>query len=382
MGAPGTAHGRETLTGSSLGSRSARFGLLSGFVFKLAREGASLSQERLAEHAGVDKATVQGWESGRRPLAAVQAWRLMALRKTFLRLGTNPALLAMFDDAMEADAVIGHALTQRADISNVDQHPLGSWVFTRATTHMIAWALNGSPPAALPRSPQGSAPRRGPAPLAPSLPASEKAALFTHLREAAAVAQRAGEHGALLRRQALYLCSYDAAGDTHAWLADMRAARPRRTARSGPEWADTRSVATSLTRYGDRDALHAFILACANDEANETANLAYWAYWLGLDPLPRADDSFMAARTPSAWEGVPLLRRLADRLDPSLGCIDLNVHSVWALLALHKGVLLADRALLADLGDRVDRLLDSSTVSARSRRELESVHYVLKASAR
>ncbi|UGQ11281.1 helix-turn-helix domain-containing protein [Yinghuangia sp. ASG 101] len=351
-------------------------------MFKLAREDASLSQERLAEQVRVDKATVQGWESGRRPIAAVQTSRLMALRKHLLRNGTDPALLATLDDAMEADAVIGHALTHRPDVTNIDQHPLGSWVFTRATTHMIAWAVNGSTPAALTKTPRQSALRRGPVPLGPILPAAEKSALFSHLREAAAVAQRVGEQGALLRRQALYLCSYDTAADTHAWLADMQARHPRRTARSAPEWAGTRSVATSLTRYGDRDALHAFIQACADDETHEAANLAYWAYWLGLDALPRADDSFMSAHRSDSWDGLSLLRRLADRLDPGLACIDLNIHSVWALIALRKSVLHADHDFLAELGHRVDKLVDSSSISARARRELESVHYVLRASAR
>lgn len=77
----------------------------------------------------------------------------------------------------------------------------------------------------------------------------ERRIFFAHLRRYTEIADRAGEHGALLRRQALYLCGYDKAPDTHAWLAHMRSVpQPRR----GPvAWADTRSVATSLTRYGE-----------------------------------------------------------------------------------------------------------------------------------
>lgn len=371
-----------TLTDSGPGGRTGNFGVISGYMLKLVREGTTLSQERLAESLGVDKATVQGWESGRRPLASVQTGRFRAMRRIFLRLGTDPALLAMLDDALEADAVIGHAIEYRCTPQSLDQHPLAHWVFTRATTHMIAWSLNGVPPAALP-APRGAAKtRRGPARTAPLLSQPEKAELFASLREAAAVAQDTGEAGALLRRQALYLCSYEDQADTHAWLADMRAGPPRRPSRSAPAWADRRSVATSLTRYGDRDALHAFIHACTHDEHSETANLNYWAYWLGLDPLPQSDDTFMMTRSPNVWDGVSLLRGLADRLDPDLGCIDLNVHTVWSLIALRKGLLQADADLNADLERRVARLLDSSVVSAQSRRELESVHYVLRASAR
>lgn len=218
--------------------------------------------------------------------------------------------------------------------------------------------------------------------VVPLLTEPEKAALFAHLREAAVIAQRAGDDGALLRRQALYLCSYDDGSDTHAWLAAMRANPPRRASHSAPAWADMRSVATSLTRYGDRDALHAFITACAQDDRSEAANLNYWAYWLGIDALPQSDDSFMTTRPHGVWDGLSLLRRLADRLDPDLGCVDLNIHSVWALIALRKGLLHADAELNTDLAKRIEHLLGGDTVSRQSRRELESVHYVLRASAR
>lgn len=163
MAPSGNARYGETLTGGSPSARAGNFGVVSGYVFKLVREQTALSQERLAETLGVDKATVQGWESGRRPLSSVQTGRFMTLRKVFLRLGTNPVLLAMLDDALEADAVIGHAIEHRPTTATIDQHPLANWVFTRATTHMIAWSLNGTPPAALP---DGNAPptsRRGPA---------------------------------------------------------------------------------------------------------------------------------------------------------------------------------------------------------------------------
>jgi DNA-binding transcriptional regulator YiaG len=45
-----------------------REGLITGFLLKLIRESAGLTQEALAEHLGLDRNTVQGWESGRRSL--------------------------------------------------------------------------------------------------------------------------------------------------------------------------------------------------------------------------------------------------------------------------------------------------------------------------
>ncbi|MFE1404269.1 hypothetical protein ACFW5D_11515 [Streptomyces sp. NPDC058770] len=60
-----------------------------------------------------------------------------------------------------------------------------------------------------------------------------------------------------------------------------------------------------------------------------------------------------------------------------LGCIDLNAHTVWALLASRRGLLTADPHLNRLLVDRVAVLLDSSAISSQTRRELESVHYGL-----
>jgi DNA-binding transcriptional regulator YiaG len=62
--------GRVTLTDGQ-GSRST--GIVSGFVLKLARQSASLTQEQLAEALTVGVSTIQRWESGRRPLAAMNA---------------------------------------------------------------------------------------------------------------------------------------------------------------------------------------------------------------------------------------------------------------------------------------------------------------------
>ncbi|WP_405743487.1 hypothetical protein OG422_16230 [Streptomyces sp. NBC_01525] len=113
-----------------------------------------------------------------------------------------------------------------------------------------------------------------------------------------------------------------------------------------------------------------------SDDVGELANLNYWAYWLGLDHLPRGDDAFMGDR--SVWDAGALLRCLVDRLHPDLGCIDLNVHSVWSLLTARPGVLAVDPDLCRDLRERVVRLLESGEVSRQSRRELDAVHYGLR----
>jgi len=118
------------------------------------------------------------------------------------------------------------------------------------------------------------------------------------------------------------------------------------------------------------------------DDAGEMANLNYWAHWLGLDLVPRVSDVFMSDIDGRSWEALPLLRSLTDRLDPSLGAVDLNIHSVWALISSKPGVLPADPMLHRDLAARVGRLLDSQTISRQARRELENVHYGLRLSSR
>jgi DNA-binding transcriptional regulator YiaG len=367
-----------TLTAGQGSHQQAREGVVTGHLFKITRERTGLTQSELAAALEVDVTTIQGWESGRRPLTASSSIQFRAIRRHLLRCGADPALLVLFDIAMDADAVLAHALDERSASEDFRSHPLANWVFTRTSSHLIAWTLNGTTPAALPPAPAGTPRRRGPTPQAPLLAEPERRVFFDHLRRCAEIADRAGEAGALLRRQALYLCSYDAAPETHAWLADMRSRSRGNPVAAAWKWADARSLATSLTRYGELDELHRFIEQGMGSDAGETANLNYWAYWLGLDRLPRADDSFMNDRSPRLWDGGALLRSLIDRLNPELGCVDLNVHSVWALLAARPGLLATDDSLVHDLKDRVDPLLDSDRVSKQSRRELEAVHYGLK----
>jgi hypothetical protein len=76
--------GATTPTGGR-GSRAT--GVVAGFVLKLSRQTAGLTQEKPAELLGVDATTVQGWESGRRPLAAVGAGELVKLSARLTRAG-------------------------------------------------------------------------------------------------------------------------------------------------------------------------------------------------------------------------------------------------------------------------------------------------------
>ncbi|MFK0297117.1 helix-turn-helix domain-containing protein [Streptomyces sp. NPDC090442] len=350
-------------------------GAVAGFVLRLTRESIPLTQTAMAEALGVDLGTVQGRESGRRPLANMKAGAFLDLKRRLLTLGADHAALGLLDAAMDADRIVDAAL---APPEQPDLHPLAGWVHTRDTAHMIAWAVNGTaPPALRDRSPS----RRGPVAEAPLMGAQDRTAFFTNLRDAVEAAAQAGDGQALLRRQALYLTSYDRSPEADSWAAHaLHARRGITTARGGsPRWAEARSTATALSRRGDPVPLLDFIdRAMADDDAAEAANLNYWAYWMGALREPQANDHFMADRALTGWDPVTLLRDLARGFVESPGYVDLYAHSLWALLTAHPWLPRASPTLAHSLADRVARILDAGVISPRSRRELGAVHYVLR----
>ncbi|WP_258016354.1 XRE family transcriptional regulator [Streptomyces sp. AJS327] len=332
----------------------------------------------MAETVGVDLATWQGWESGRRPLANVKAGSLLDLRRRLLAFGADPGVLSLLDPAMDADRVISATIHPEGP----GRHPLAEWVHTRDTAHMIAWAVNGTIPPALASRQERR--RRGPTAHAPLLPASERDLFFSELRETAETAARSGEDGMLLHRQALYLCSYSRAAESTSWMRHALRTRRDLIASRGwtPHWATARSTATALVRLGEPQPLLDFIDgAMVDNDAAEIANLNYWAYWLGALREPQANDGFMRERS-VAWEPVRLLRELVTGLRQAPAYVDLYVHSLWALLAYHRWLPLADRELTDGLSTHTTQLLDEDGVSRRARRELNAVHYVLRENRR
>ncbi|RIV39763.1 helix-turn-helix domain-containing protein [Micromonospora radicis] len=354
-------------------------GEVTGYLLKLIRESIPLTQEQLAADLSVDRVTVQSWESGRRPFTAVPLGQAIAVRHRLGRLGANVTLLAALDDAAEADFILAAVLDAQVDRCDIAEQPLGWCVLTHRLTDLILWAVLGQTPTFARGIPATQA-RRGPVASGPALPADERRAFFTRLHLLAERAAAGRDPSVLLHRQACFLAGMDPTRTAAGWLSQTTT-RTRRaiTFRSwSPLWPDARSVVTSLANQGDPEPLRDFLARAHPDDTCERAALNYSAYWVGEIPYRQHDDSFMPAPL-ADWHGSVLFRHLVQRLDPTHPFVDLNVHNLWALLAVRRGLTLGNPAESRALLKRSIRILDSDHVSPQSRQELTSIVYSLRA---
>ena len=371
MTSPRSSTSSARLTAGRLGLDGASRGLISGALFKVARESADLTQQDLADALGADKSTVQGWETGRRPLTSARTGTAVLLRFALLDLGADPQLVGSFDTAAEADYLLDRLLDDDAD-----RHPFASRVLPQPLSDLLAWPLNPSPPRVVTAARRP--PRRGPVSTGPMLTADDRRRLLTNLRSAAENPTAPTDRVSQVRRQVAYLASFDRAPDTARWLAELRAmvARTAAGSRFSPGWAEARSVAVALGRQGNPDALTRFVQLGRTDDTWETANLNYWAYWAGETRRIERDDTFMGADL-GRWRGLTLLDHLTARIGPDADDLALNVHTVWALIIARRGILEDDPVLAQSLAARVGVLLDASDDASGVRSEAESIRSAL-----
>jgi transcriptional regulator with XRE-family HTH domain len=351
-------------------------GRVSGYVLKVIRESIGQTQEQLAEGLCVGVATIQGWESGRRPLLAMSAGNYLALRTRLCRLGTGPGLLDTLTHGLEADLFIGQALATPRHLADPTGHLLSTWVLTRPFTETAAWPIGGKAPRPLQRTVRRTL-RRGPVPGRPTLGADERRHVIAYMQEVAERADRRTTGGLLLARQAYYLIGFDASPDTMAWLAQMyqtdrRVVRPAKG--WSPSWPLARSTASALTRLGDPEPMRRFIADQLCDEAGERANLNYWAFWTGDFGEQQTRDAFIGSTPTSAWHGDRLMRHLLDRLHGNIGFLELNIHTLWSLIRI-RPEMIRDGPVADELQGKLERLLDENLVSTAARRELDALRY-------
>jgi hypothetical protein len=358
-------------------SLDTRKGVVSGFLLRVIRATGTppVTREYVAERLGITADYYAGMETGRRPLSNVRIEQSLMLRQILLRAACDPDLLALLDTALEADMVIDHAVRVGDGFRSGDIHPLDSWVLRRQAVEMIAWPLGRRVPAWMPDL-TGTPVTRVRLPERPELDGEARRRFFAHLRCVADAT--IGRPTMLLRRQALYLLSFDTQPDASGFLVHHRGRLPYGLSGWSEQWPAARSLAASITRHGDRTVLLDFITrGLADDDRAEFANLNYYAYWVGEGTSVQRDDTFMPAGLGS-WRGNILLHHLTERLDGQLGYVDLTVHTLWALVAAKPHLLAEDPSLRLDLQARVEGLLETKPVSPQALSELAAIRYALK----
>lgn len=332
-------------------------GRVAGAVLAAVRAEVGRTQDTLAQDLDVGVTTVQGWESGRRPLVRASFQDLQRLMRQLRLAGAAPALMHVLDQALLVDAIYADLA-----VPSAKQHPLALVVPDRTMTELLAWPLTG----VLPRHLHGTKARL-------LIPSAVQDAVAGELR---AAADRTGfdQRGAMLRRQVKYLVTSNQRSDD--WVraqsaADIRAQPDLRT--WSPAWPLARSQAVSAAHDGDREPLRLFIDRALSSDAAIEANLAYWAYWVGEHDALWTTDADMI-RAGSDWTGERLLNSLVGGVVQA-PYRELSIHALWALLQ-KKGRLLRRPGVAGRVSDAAKKVLDSSELDSESRRRVEQVRYL------
>lgn len=124
-------------------------GVVSGFTVKTIRESTGLTQVALAGQLQMDLATVQAWESGRRPLTALRSVDLARLRRVLMAAGAPPSAFEVLRDGLDADLLISAAVEAGGSVTSPVGHPLAQSVHRRDLTNLITWPFTGDVPSRL-----------------------------------------------------------------------------------------------------------------------------------------------------------------------------------------------------------------------------------------
>lgn len=354
-----------------------RRGLVSGHILKLIRESLGQTQFDLAQMIGVEVATVQGWETGRRPITALRVSDLAFLRARLIQRGANPRLFEVLRDAFEADFVLESAV-RHGPSSEVERlgHPLAATVHRRDLTNLITWAVAGSFPSQLVGLVKPSSSRRGPASARPELSVNERSRFFGHLLRIADECR--GEADTLMRRQAIYLLAFDADVTTAEWLVDehRQALRRAHAMNDVPSWVAVRSASVALARYGQQEPLIDFVATGLRDDLHAVANLNYWSYWVGEGAETFTDDTFMTSGDPQQ-----VGRRLFGHLVERLGCdaeqVELYIHTLWQLLLVSPKHAVIDPSARIMAQRKIEEL-NAAHLTGPARQKLSDVAYGLR----
>ncbi|MGL5866775.1 MAG: helix-turn-helix domain-containing protein [Dermatophilaceae bacterium] len=339
--------------------------VVAGYVLKVLRESVGLTQAEMAAEIDVDLSTVQGWESGRRPLGAIRARQLVRLRARLALRGVSPAAVAQLTFAVEADEVLTAAIQAGADPVPAQHHSLAAVVYRRDQISLITWPFTGVTPPALRGLPQAR--RRGPVADRPLLSSEHACRFFDHMQTTAD--RSSGVSQSVLRRQATYLLGFDRRASSAGWLETRARAAVARASfeLNVPAGIELRSLGLALARRGDPEPIRQVIDRTLSSDRHVTANLNYWAYWLGELIEPHADDAHLLATGAERWSGARVVDHLVAHLDDDHA--DLNVHSLWCLVRARPRLLGDLPALRRQMDEKVSRV-DVDSLSTRARTEV------------
>ncbi|MFC6158910.1 helix-turn-helix domain-containing protein [Kribbella jiaozuonensis] len=367
----------QTLTGAKGSADVPELGVVSGYLFKLMRGAIGCTQVDLAERLGVDDNTIQGWESGRRPLSALRAVDVSRLGQRMMMLGAPAVATAMLPSAIEADGFLTTAIRAGSAEIPLWENPLASSVHRRSFVSLVTWPFTGVVPSTVRHLP---VPRgRGPVADRPQLSKTMQRQFFDQMLTSAEVA---GNRETLLRRQATYMLAFDERKESAQWLTREH----RRTAarsideRDLPSGILSRTASLAIARQGDLDPVRHFIQGTLSDNDQTLASLTYWAYWLGEIPDTYADDGEMVQFGANTWSGRRLIEHLITHLhDPRNA--EMNIHSLLCLVMARKELLESD----SDLRQRTMLAIesaDTAELGRHARTELANLRFATQLAGR
>ncbi|MEV6895658.1 helix-turn-helix transcriptional regulator [Kribbella sp. NPDC051137] len=367
----------KTLTVAQGSRETPEFGIVSGYLFKLVRGSLGCTQVDLAERLGVDDNTIQGWESGRRPLSALRAADLMRLTHRLASMGAPTAATALLPSAIEADVFLTTAVRAGGRTLPIWENPLAASVHRRSFVSLVTWPFTGVVPSVVRHLPLPKA--RGPVADRPQMSAAMRQAFFDQMRTSAEVA---GNEATLLRRQATYLLAFDGREETAQWLSreHKRTAVRSINEKDLPSGILTRTASLALARQGDLEPVRHFIQGTLANDGQTLASLTYWAYWLGEIPDTFASDGEMVELGARSWSGRRLAEHLIGHLDDPRNA-EMNIHSLLCLVMARKELLESDGDLRSRTLLAIEQA-ESSELSRHARQELQNLRFATQLAGR